>query len=156
MFLSTFINKLDKKGRVSVPATFRSALAGQSFQGLIAYRSYTSAAIEACGVSMMHQLISSVDDMDLFSEERLDISSTVFADCDQLSFDSEGRINLTDTLIQHAGIAERVAFVGCGSTFQIWDPEAFTRYREEARKRLQARGFTLTVNGRVNALKEKG
>ena len=36
LFLDTFVNKIDRKGRVSVPATFRAALDGQAFHGIVA------------------------------------------------------------------------------------------------------------------------
>ena len=46
LFLSTFVNKIDRKGRISVPASFRVAVAGQSFHGVILYRSHKHPAIE--------------------------------------------------------------------------------------------------------------
>ena len=35
LFIDTFVNRIDKKGRVSVPATFRAALNGQGFHGIV-------------------------------------------------------------------------------------------------------------------------
>ena len=40
MFLSSYENKLDKKGRVSVPATFRSHLSSMGYNGFISYPSF--------------------------------------------------------------------------------------------------------------------
>jgi MraZ protein len=40
LFIDTFVNRIDRKGRVSVPATFRAALAGQTVQGIIAFPSF--------------------------------------------------------------------------------------------------------------------
>ena len=42
MFLSSFENKIDKKGRVSVPATFRSHLNSMGYNGFISYPSFNS------------------------------------------------------------------------------------------------------------------
>ena len=56
LFLSTFTNKVDKKGRVSVPATFRAALSELSFPGIVAYRSFTALCIEGCGMDFMQRL----------------------------------------------------------------------------------------------------
>lgn len=144
VFLSTYVNKLDKKGRVSVPAGFRTALSCQTFQGIVAFRSYTLSAIEACGCDVMERLVSQVDHLDMFSETRDDFSSTIFADCEQIAFDSEGRITLSESLITHAHLQGKVAFVGCGSTFQIWEPEAFAAHKDLARKRLRERGAPLS------------
>ena len=47
MFLSTYVNKVDRKGRVSVPATFRASLAAetQRFPGVIVFPSYKYPAL---------------------------------------------------------------------------------------------------------------
>ena len=148
LFLSTFVNKVDRKGRVSVPAPFRAALAGQVFNGIVAFRSYKQRTIEACGVDRMASLSESLDDMELFSEAQDDLASTIFADAHQLPFDGEGRIVLTPVLAEHAGIADMVAFVGRGATFQIWEPEAFRAHQEQARARASRQGATLRLRPR--------
>ena len=47
MFLSSYENKLDKKGRVSVPASFRSHLSNLGYNGVICYPSFNNQSIEA-------------------------------------------------------------------------------------------------------------
>ncbi len=146
LFLSTFINKVDRKGRVSVPAPFRAALAGQVFNGIVAFRSYRQAAIEGCGIDRMARLSDSIDELELFSEARDDLASTIFADAHQLPFDGEGRIILPPLLAEHAGITEMAAFIGRGATFQIWEPDAFATHQDEARARTRAHGATLRLS----------
>lgn len=135
LFLSTVVNKVDRKGRVSVPAGFRSALAGQDFQGIVAYRSFTGACIEGCGMDFMQKLSESTQGMDVFSAEQEDITSLIFADSRQLSWDPEGRVVIPEDLLAHAGITETAAFVGKGQTFQIWEPEAYRAVEAEIRAR---------------------
>lgn len=145
IFLSSFENKIDKKGRISVPASFRQALAAETFQGVVLFRSYKNATIEGCGFSRMERLSESLDDMDQFSQEQDDLAATLFAESHPLSFDSDGRISLPKTLMEHAAIEERAVFVGRGSTFQIWNPEDFARHQQEARVRAQQNGVTLRL-----------
>lgn len=135
LFLSTFVNKVDRKGRVSVPASFRTTLAAQSFQGVIAYRSFTNACIEGCGMDFMERLSDSTQNFDAFSAEQEDLSALIFADARQLSWDPEGRISLPEELIAHAGLSENAAFVGKGQTFQIWQPETYKAMEAEIRAR---------------------
>jgi MraZ protein len=140
LFLSTFVNKVDKKGRVSVPSTFRAALAGQGFQGVVAYRSFTGACIEGCGMDFMERLSDGAQSLDAFSPEQENLSALIFADARQLPWDPEGRIVLPEDILAHAGIGETVAFVGKGQTFQIWQPEAYRLVEAEIRARaLQSR-----------------
>ncbi|MEE9250536.1 MAG: division/cell wall cluster transcriptional repressor MraZ [Alphaproteobacteria bacterium] len=148
LFLSTFVNKVDRKGRVSVPAPFRAALAGQVFNGIVAFRSYKQRTIEASGIDRMASLSESLDEMELFSEAQDDLASTIFADAHRLPFDGEGRIVLSPVLAEHAGITDMAAFVGCGATFQIWEPEAFRAHQEQARARARRQGATLRLRPR--------
>ena len=142
LFLSTFTNKVDRKGRVSVPATFRNALAGQSFNGIIAFRSFKLPALEGSGIDRMEEMSARIDALDEFSEDR-DALSSIFADAEQLPFDGEGRIMLSQALCQHAGIGETATFVGIGRTFQIWEPQRFEKHRDEMRERARRQGTTL-------------
>jgi MraZ protein len=146
VFIGTFENKVDRKGRVSVPAQFRQALAGQSFQGIVAFRSYRAAAIEACGIDFMERLNDGMSSsMDLFSDAHDDLAATIFADSQQLPFDGDGRIILPALFGGHAGISERAAFVGMGPIFQIWEPAALEAHKEAARARARSQGLTLPL-----------
>jgi len=142
LFLSTFVNKVDRKGRVSVPASFRAALAGQSFAGIVAFRSFKTAAIEASGIDRIEEMSTRLDALDQFSEDNESLAS-IFADAQQLAFDSEGRIFLPQALAEHAGITESAAFVGLGRTFQIWEPEAQEAHQGALRERAKRQGTTL-------------
>ena len=129
-FLSTFENKVDRKGRVSVPAPFRTALAGESFQGIIAYPSMADrAAIDAFGRSVLEELNRRRFDRTMqdgnFEAALLggdSVVDTIMALAHELPFDSEGRIVLPASLAEPAGIGDRATFVGRGSRFQIWAP----------------------------------
>ena len=136
LFLSTFSNKVDKKGRVSVPATFRAALADLPFSGIVAYRSFAAPCIEGCGIDFMQRLSDSTQQtFDAFSPEADDISALIFADARQLQCDPEGRVVLPEDLLAHAGISETATFVGKGGTFQIWEPAAYQAVIAETRAR---------------------
>lgn len=145
LFLSTFVNKLDKKGRVSVPASFRLVLGQQDFQGIVVFRSFKLSAIEGMGVDRMRRLSESVDQLDLFSDAQDDLTASIFADSQLLAFDGDGRVMLNEQLIDHANIHDKVAFVGRGATFQIWNPTDFEIYQQESRQRIQESRETLRL-----------
>ena len=145
LFLSTYVNKVDKKGRVSVPASFRSALSGQTFAGIIAFRSPNFPALEACGADRMERLSRSIDDLAMFSQEQNDLAALILAGSQQLPFDGDGRIVLPEELARHANITDRAAFVGRGPMFQIWNPDAYASFEAEAHKRIKSAGATLRL-----------
>ena len=139
LFLSTFEKAIDKKGRVSVPAPFRAALAGQNFNGIIAYGSFVNPCIEACGMDRIETLHEQIESLDPFSEERDAFATAIMGGSVQLGFDGEGRVVLPESLIADAEISGKCVFVGKGKTFEIWEPKAFEKHMAEARKLAQER-----------------
>ncbi len=152
-FLGTHQNKLDAKGRVSVPAPFRAALralasgAGGEGGGLVLRPAHTHPCIEAWPEAIFHDLAGPLDRLDLFSEAHDDLAAALYADAYPVEADKEGRIVLPDALITHAGLGEGVVFMGLGRIFQIWEPGAAARRRAEARERARTRGVTLPATG---------
>lgn len=144
LFLSTYINKLDKKGRVSVPSSFRAALT-QPANGVVVFKSYTLPALEAYQMDRMQKLSDSIDQLDLFSEHQEDLAATLFADAEHVTWDQEGRIFLPESFREFAGLTDQVAFVGRGPTFQLWNPQQFKTYQTTARDRMRAQKTTLRL-----------
>ena len=70
MFLSSYENKIDKKGRVSVPATFRSHLNSMGYNGVITYPSFNHSALEACSQDRIAKLSNTIDSLNPFEEKR--------------------------------------------------------------------------------------
>jgi len=134
LFLSTYSNKVDKKGRVSVPANFRLALQKEDFQGIVVYSSFVNECIEACGMERMARLSESIDRLDPYSEERDAFAATILGGSFQLPFDGEGRIILPESLMNDTGIVEQAVFVGKGATFEIWSPARFEKYATKAKE----------------------
>ena len=135
MFLSSFENKLDKKGRVSVPATFRSYLSSMGYNGFICYPSFSYEALEACSQERIEKLSNVIDTLNPFEEKRDYFATSILAESINLQFDSEGRISLSPKLLKHAKIKNSMLFVGQGQTFQIWEPTAFEKFKAHARKK---------------------
>jgi MraZ protein len=144
LFLDTFVNKLDRKGRVSVPAPYRQQLASQPFQGIVALPSFKHPAIHCGDLNWFAEISKDLDSVDLFSDQHDDLTAAMFSDSKQLPFDGEGRIILPTVLIERAGIKDLAAFVGRGATFEIWEPAALDAYKVEARRRALEKGRTLT------------
>ena len=135
MFLSSYENKLDKKGRVSVPASFRSHLSSLGYSGFIAYPSFNHEALEACSQNRIEKLSSTIDSLNPFEEKRDFFATSVLSESISLQFDSEGRVLITNKLLDHAKIKSNILFVGLGKTFQIWEPKSFEKFKIVARKK---------------------
>jgi len=146
LFLSTFQNKIDKKGRVSVPASFRAELSKESFQGVVLFRSNVHQCLEGFAWSYMQEIGERLDDFDLFSAEQDDLATSIFGTAVQLSLDGDGRILLPSDLIDFAELDEKASFVGMGAKFQIWNANNFETRRDVARKAVKSQGLTIPKN----------
>ena len=102
MFLSSFENKIDKKGRVSVPSTYRSHLNSMGYNGFITYPSFNHSALEACSQDRIEKLSSTIDSLNPFEEKRDYFATSVLSESVNLQFDTEGRVSLTQKLLDHA------------------------------------------------------
>lgn len=147
LFLSSHTNKIDKKGRVSVPAAFRAVLAGEMFQGIVAYHSFVNPCIEAGGMERIEQLSAGIDALDPFSPERDAFATAILGACVQLPFDGEGRVMLPPSLLADVGLTDQLVFVGKGKTFEIWHPKTYAEYAEKARKMAMEQRAVLRLKG---------
>src|ERR1039458_3725647 len=116
LFVSTHINKVDRKGRVSVPSSFRATLAEQAYPGIVVYPSFKQDAVyEGCSLDYLERLAAAASKQyDVFSPEQDDLNTLIYSESHQLSWDPEGRVILPEVLLSHVGITEQVAFVGMG------------------------------------------
>ena len=135
MFISIFENKLDKKGRVSVPASFRSYLSNLGYNGVICFPSFNNQSIEAWSQDRIEKISNAIDTLNPFEEKKDFFSTSILSESSSFQFDNEGRILLTQKLLKHAKIKNSMLFVGQGKTFQIWEPTAFEKFRVTAKKK---------------------
>ncbi|MGY6770656.1 division/cell wall cluster transcriptional repressor MraZ [Komagataeibacter sp. NFXK3] len=143
VFLGTHQNRLDAKGRVSIPSAFRAALRARAKSGeplAILRPSHLHPCLEAWPADAFAALTRPLDEMDIFSEDHDDLATALYADAYPFEADREGRILLPESLRAHAGLTDQATFMGLGRTFQIWEPQAASARRADAR--LRARGLT--------------
>ena len=133
LFLDTITNKVDAKGRVSLPSDYRAIVKELSTE-IVCYRSLTAPCIEGCLEELLEKLATDIENStDFFSETQDDLTNLIFGDAKRFTFDSTGRIVLTEKLLKHAEITDSAVFVGKGRKFQIWSEENWNK--EEARIR---------------------
>ena len=135
MFISNNENKIDNKGRVSEPPTFRSFLSSMGYNGFISYPSFNHPALEACSQDRIEKLSNTIDSLNPFEEKRDFFATSILSESENLQFDTEGRISLSNKLLTHAKLKNNVLFVGLGKTFQIWEPKNFEKFKMLARKK---------------------
>ena len=139
-FISTVPGSLDSKGRVCIPATYRHLLSAQNTQGVYICPSFIDPAIEAFGQAVLDGINQRLANQDPFFSANFDDEATaLIARTQQLPVDENGRIRIPDALIEHAGLTDRIVFVGKAQKFQIWDADRYAPVEAEALARVKAR-----------------
>jgi len=146
LFLSCYENRLDTKGRVSVPAAFRSSINSENFAGVVLFRSFKHNCIEGLSMSRMEKMANATDQMGIFDDDLDDLSAMVFADARPLAFDVTGRIVIPSELLKHANIKDTALFVGRGNSFQIWNPTDFAKTQQNSLNNLRKAHPNLKIN----------
>lgn len=141
-FVSTYTMRLDAKGRVSIPASFRAVLARDGFEGLYCHPALDRLAVDAGGNALLQEIETLIERYPPYSEEREQFAAALYGRSETLKPDSEGRIILSENLKAHVGVTDTASFVGLGHKFQIWEPERLRVHLVEA-------------NNKVRALKQK-
>lgn len=135
LFMGTWTSKVDGKGRVSIPASFRAALVGQPFQGVVLYPALDKPALEGCGLDRMQDLMAEIERNHApFSPEYEAMTYALLGQSQQLTWDEPGRIVLPTAMRDLAGIGESAVFAGLGRNFEIWEPAAFEAVQAERRR----------------------
>ena len=136
LFVSQFVNKIDKKGRVSLPSQFRNILPKKSNNEIILFKSLKFKSIEGCSSERINKIANKIDELDIFSDDQDDFATSIFSEIIPTNIDKEGRFLLPDYLKKHSNISSEVTFVGQGHYFQIWEPKAAIERQKKSRARL--------------------
>ena len=139
LFLSTFENRIDKKGRLSVPAPFRAVLEHRC-DPLFLFKSLTEPCLEGCGAGRIEKIVDAIDSMDSLSGEVATLQ-TMLSSAQEMRLDAEGRIMLSDDFIEFAGLDKTALYAGIGHSFQIWLPERYRSREADARARAKTDGL---------------
>ncbi|MGB0749443.1 MAG: division/cell wall cluster transcriptional repressor MraZ [Magnetospiraceae bacterium] len=147
LFAGTFENKVDAKGRVSIPAPFRAELEGQAPGGVYLYPSLTSTCLTGCTVEWMEEMKAGLKSLPTFSKKRQALTTAIFGRARLVKLDDDGRIVLPRDFADQAGIDNKAAFVGLAETFEIWNPDAAAKAQEDAVSLLLEEGLEFSLDG---------
>ena len=139
-FISTVPGSLDSKGRVCIPATYRHILAAENTAGVYICPSFIDPALDAFGQSLLDSITARLASQDPFFSASFDDEATaLIARTQNLPIDENGRVRIPDALIEHAGLKDKIVFVGKAQKFQIWDADAYAPIEADALARVKAR-----------------
>lgn len=144
-FLGTHYGKFDAKGRLAVPAPFRSDIEQSGSEQVVFRLSHQRPCIEARTLDVFAELCAAIYRLPHFSEERTDLEETIIAPSIKLRLDSDGRVILPKDMYDELGFkpGDEIAYVGKGDRFEIWLKSEALAAQAAARARAAKNGLTL-------------
>ena len=136
-FFGTFVNKVDAKGRVSVPAPFRAVIQGRGLTSVALHPSLFESCLEGAGFDRFENLESQIADS-FGPSTRDEVAELIMAELRELPLDGEGRIVLPDEFIAKANLTDQATFIGQGRRFQMWEPGALAAVMKAKFQRVTA------------------
>jgi MraZ protein len=130
-FLSSYTNSIDKKSRVSVPASFRAELANCSRQTIVIYKAVNENFLFAWSYDDFLEFAQKIKKLPALSKQRQRLSRTILAAAKPVQIDADGRMVLPEELSQALNLDGKVMFAGQGEYFTIWNPTEFERQAED-------------------------
>jgi len=105
---------IDSKNRLFIPAKHREALG----ETLVIYPNLRNDSLKICSVDEWREMIEKI--LKLPAADREELLSYFNKKGDTFSPDSQGRVTLTQPLVDHAGLSGQVVIIGCGRNAAIW------------------------------------
>lgn len=147
-FLANYVNRIDAKGRVMVPAGFRAILGEEKTINCM-YSAAGDRAIDVLPAAHLRERTEAFKAQYGINSKQYRQFQTVFkSGLFPVTIDGDGRIVLPEQLLRKAQITDRVVFAGAGDYFQIWEPGIFEAYQEQALAGTQDAMFGPLKNGR--------
>lgn len=133
VFIGEHDNKIDAKGRLSIPADFRRELEegdpkwepGQNASMVMVYGNHRRNYIEVFRITDLQRVFAEIRTMPRGSKKRRDLERLYFQQAAPATVDETGRIVLGARLREKLGLDGRALVVGNGETFMIWNPDTY-------------------------------
>lgn len=126
-------HKVDTKGRVSIPASFRRVLEaadpnwtdGLNPELVIVYGDHRRNYLECYTIEAIEEVDAKIDALPRGSMERKMLQRLFHGQSFPTNVDETGRLVLPAKLRQKIDLGSEAFFIAAGDTFQIWKPETY-------------------------------
>jgi MraZ protein len=129
MFIGEYRHNLDSKGRLAIPAKFRSVLK----KGAVATK-----GLDGClflySKDEFLKIAKNLSELPISQAKARAFSRHMLAGAMDLEFDNQGRITLPEYLRSFSKLKKSVIVAGLYDHLEVWDEEAWLKYKSEAEK----------------------
>ena len=137
MFFGETAINLDAKGRLAIPMRYRESILERSGGRMVlTYSPFDSGALYLYPEQEWERVRDEVTSLSTFNPGHRSLQRKLVGSASAVEPDGNGRIQIPQTLRQVAGLEKKVALLGMGNRFEIWDEDTLNRKREEEERSL--------------------
>jgi MraZ protein len=132
VFHGEYESSVDEKGRVILPAKLRESI-DEEREGAGFYITLgPDGCIELCPPSEWNRRVQALRQSTFAPERARRHRRTMSSQTEQGSPDRQGRLRITQKLLQQVGIEKQVSIIGNFDIIEIWDRERWERSKAES------------------------
>ncbi|MDF2926414.1 MAG: cell division protein MraZ [Paenibacillaceae bacterium] len=125
--MGEYQHTIDEKGRLTIPAKFRDAL----HPTFVVTRGRDN-CLSVYTMDEWRLLEQKVKELSMMKAEMRAFSRMLFSGATECELDKQGRVNIPNTLVEHAKLDKDCVVVGVSSKVEIWSKDLWTAYSQSA------------------------
>lgn len=125
IYVGEHARSIDSKCRLALPAKWRFGVDSESIYIAIPN---PAGCITVYPPKMVEKLSEKISEVSLGDETGQKTLTRLFSKADQLSCDTQGRVQINKLLMSHAKLQKEAIVVGNFATFSVWNPEKYDKY----------------------------
>ena len=127
MFMGEYQHNLDDKGRLIIPAKIRNQVGAK-----MVFTRGMEGCIFGYSVDEWQKIEAKLAKLPLTKRNVRAFMRLFYSGAMECEFDKQGRVNLTTTLKEHAGLTKECIIIGVSNRIEIWSLEKWTEFSNQA------------------------
>lgn len=124
MFIGEYRHNVDSKGRLAVPAKFRNMLK----KGAVVTKGLDN-CLFLYSQDEWKKIAQKFASLPISQSKARAFARHMLAGAMEVKFDSQGRVNLPDYLVEFAGLKKKTIIAGVFDRLEIWDESVWKKYK---------------------------
>ena len=130
-FIGEYSYSLDSKGRINMPARFRQVLSKNNKNTFVTTRGMDS-CIWVYPLSQWLEIETSLRSLSSLSKIHRTFVRNTARYATPSTYDKQGRITLSPSLIDYAGLEKEVLIIGMVNKMEVWNPKYLENTEKDA------------------------
>ena len=130
-FIGEYSYSLDSKGRINMPARFRQALSKNNKNTFVSTRGMDS-CIWVYPLAQWFEIEKSLRSLSSLSRIHRTFVRNTARYATPSTYDKQGRITLSPSLIEYAGLEKEVLIIGMVNKMEVWNPKYLKNTEKDA------------------------